>query len=234
ACIGALIGSSSTQTNFKPKGSATSQMELERRLFSQASSLKELLEFAAVEPDAAALRAGIQDNRAVDAAVHAQKVGTVTRTLSLSPFHLVLDAAPAQRSHVPRLFREKLRELVGVEPNPIARRATVNRDALHGICGETFRVTFGTLHVGQTRFLRLAKTLLDSFGRRNCAMIALSLNGGWLYKFLRTALALKGGLPMKTVRDILVVKGREVWSVEPEASVFEALTCMAEKGVGAL
>ena len=39
---------------------------------------------------------------------------------------------------------------------------------------------------------------------------------------------------MKTVRDILAVKGREVWSVEPEASVFEALTRMAEKGVGAL
>lgn len=39
---------------------------------------------------------------------------------------------------------------------------------------------------------------------------------------------------MKTVRDILKVKGTDVWCVEPDATVFEALQRMAEKEVGAL
>jgi len=39
---------------------------------------------------------------------------------------------------------------------------------------------------------------------------------------------------MKKVRDILEVKGRAVWSIEPGASVFDALKIMAEKEVGAL
>ena len=39
---------------------------------------------------------------------------------------------------------------------------------------------------------------------------------------------------MKTVRDILKLKGTDVWCVEPEATVFDALQRMAEKEVGAL
>jgi CBS domain-containing protein len=39
---------------------------------------------------------------------------------------------------------------------------------------------------------------------------------------------------MKTVRDILRTKGREVWTVRPDATLFEALEKMAEKNVGAL
>ena len=39
---------------------------------------------------------------------------------------------------------------------------------------------------------------------------------------------------MKKVRDILEVKGRTVWSIGPEPSVFDALKLMAEKDVGAL
>jgi CBS domain-containing protein len=39
---------------------------------------------------------------------------------------------------------------------------------------------------------------------------------------------------MQTVRDILKAKGTDVWSVEPNATVFEALQRMAEKEVGAL
>lgn len=39
---------------------------------------------------------------------------------------------------------------------------------------------------------------------------------------------------MKTVRDILDNKGAEVWTIEPQASVREALTVMADKDVGAL
>jgi CBS domain-containing protein len=39
---------------------------------------------------------------------------------------------------------------------------------------------------------------------------------------------------MKTVREILQEKGREVWTVESDARVFDALTLMAEKGIGAL
>ena len=39
---------------------------------------------------------------------------------------------------------------------------------------------------------------------------------------------------MKTVRDILKVKGTDVWCVEPDATVLDALRRMAEKEVGAL
>ena len=39
---------------------------------------------------------------------------------------------------------------------------------------------------------------------------------------------------MKTVRDILKVKGADVWCVEPDATVFDALRSMADKEIGAL
>jgi len=39
---------------------------------------------------------------------------------------------------------------------------------------------------------------------------------------------------VKIVKDILQAKGSVVWSVEPDASVFEALKLMAEKDVGGL
>jgi CBS domain-containing protein len=39
---------------------------------------------------------------------------------------------------------------------------------------------------------------------------------------------------MQTIRDILKVKGTDVWCVEPDATVFDALRRMAEKEVGAL
>lgn len=36
------------------------------------------------------------------------------------------------------------------------------------------------------------------------------------------------------VSDILVVKGRNVWSIEPGTSVYDAMKLMADKGIGAL
>jgi CBS domain-containing protein len=39
---------------------------------------------------------------------------------------------------------------------------------------------------------------------------------------------------MRTVRDLLNVKGREVYSIAPEASVFDALALMADRNVGAV
>lgn len=39
---------------------------------------------------------------------------------------------------------------------------------------------------------------------------------------------------MDTVRQLLQAKGQDVWSVTPDASVFEALTLMAAKDIGAL
>ena len=39
---------------------------------------------------------------------------------------------------------------------------------------------------------------------------------------------------MKTVKQLLDIKGSQVWSISPDASVFEAIQRMAEKGVGAL
>ena len=39
---------------------------------------------------------------------------------------------------------------------------------------------------------------------------------------------------MKSVRDILKVKGNEIWSIPPDALVFEAIEKMAYKEVGAL
>lgn len=39
---------------------------------------------------------------------------------------------------------------------------------------------------------------------------------------------------MKTVHDLLQAKGHEVYSVRPEASVYDALSLMAERNVGAV
>lgn len=39
---------------------------------------------------------------------------------------------------------------------------------------------------------------------------------------------------MNTIQQLLDEKGTQVWSIHPEASVFDALALMAEKGVGAL
>ncbi|NNK92578.1 MAG: CBS domain-containing protein [Acidimicrobiia bacterium] len=39
---------------------------------------------------------------------------------------------------------------------------------------------------------------------------------------------------MKTVAQIMQSKGGSVWTVDPDATVFEALSMMADKGVGAL
>ena len=39
---------------------------------------------------------------------------------------------------------------------------------------------------------------------------------------------------MSTVRDIIRKKGSDVWSIPPDATVYEALQLMAEKGAGAL
>lgn len=39
---------------------------------------------------------------------------------------------------------------------------------------------------------------------------------------------------MKRVKDILAVKGTDVWSIEPGASVYDAMKLMAEKEIGAL
>jgi CBS domain-containing protein len=40
--------------------------------------------------------------------------------------------------------------------------------------------------------------------------------------------------PVAKVKDILNVKGRDVWVIEPNASVYDAMRLMADKGVGAL
>ena len=39
---------------------------------------------------------------------------------------------------------------------------------------------------------------------------------------------------MKTVNDVVKGKGREIWSISPLATVFQALELMAEKDIGAL
>jgi CBS domain-containing protein len=39
---------------------------------------------------------------------------------------------------------------------------------------------------------------------------------------------------MNTVRHILEVKGRDVWTIPPEATVLDALRLMADKDIGAL
>ena len=39
---------------------------------------------------------------------------------------------------------------------------------------------------------------------------------------------------MKTVKDILTTKGKDIYSIAPDATVFEAIKLMSEKNVGAL
>jgi CBS domain-containing protein len=45
---------------------------------------------------------------------------------------------------------------------------------------------------------------------------------------------LEKGESVKTVKEILRTKGYDVWSTTPDATVFDALTEMAQKDVGAL
>jgi CBS domain-containing protein len=47
-------------------------------------------------------------------------------------------------------------------------------------------------------------------------------------------LELKGGADMNIVRELLANKIGDVWSIGPKATVYEALTLMGEKEVGAL
>ncbi len=44
----------------------------------------------------------------------------------------------------------------------------------------------------------------------------------------------RGMLEMRTVRSLLQTKGHAVWTIAPDASVYEALKVMADKNVGAL
>lgn len=39
---------------------------------------------------------------------------------------------------------------------------------------------------------------------------------------------------METIDDLLRTKGREVWSITPDASVYEAVALMSDKNIGAL
>ena len=39
---------------------------------------------------------------------------------------------------------------------------------------------------------------------------------------------------MTTIAQLLKTKGDQIWSVEPKATIFEALEIMSEKGIGAL
>ena len=39
---------------------------------------------------------------------------------------------------------------------------------------------------------------------------------------------------MRTVEQLLLVKGSDIWSIEPQATAYNALQVMAEKNVGAL
>jgi len=39
---------------------------------------------------------------------------------------------------------------------------------------------------------------------------------------------------MKTVKHVLQAKGHDIWSISPDALVYDALKLMADKGVGAL
>jgi CBS domain-containing protein len=39
---------------------------------------------------------------------------------------------------------------------------------------------------------------------------------------------------LRTINQVLEGKGREVWTVDPEQTVYDALTLMAEKNIGAL
>lgn len=39
---------------------------------------------------------------------------------------------------------------------------------------------------------------------------------------------------MKTVNNLLKKKGSQIWAIGPDASIYEAVSMMAEKGIGAL
>jgi CBS domain-containing protein len=51
---------------------------------------------------------------------------------------------------------------------------------------------------------------------------------------IEAALTRRRQLAMKTLNLLLQKKGREIWSVSPDSTVFEALQLMADKGIGAV
>ena len=50
----------------------------------------------------------------------------------------------------------------------------------------------------------------------------------------RQAAKIAGCITLQTVSDLLAVKGDEVWSIEPDQTVFDGLGLMSEKNIGAL
>jgi CBS domain-containing protein len=44
----------------------------------------------------------------------------------------------------------------------------------------------------------------------------------------------RGRIQMTTVRQLLDQKGRNIWSIHPDATVFDAVAKMAEKDIGSL
>jgi CBS domain-containing protein len=63
--------------------------------------------------------------------------------------------------------------------------------------------------------------------------------GPWLCRFyprgfFANLFVQQGAVMSKSIAQILKIKGADVWSIGPDATVYDALALMAEKGVGAL
>jgi CBS domain-containing protein len=75
------------------------------------------------------------------------------------------------------------------------------------------------------------KTIRRIQGYFALTLVNLALDGGPLSSIESTE---RRRSSMKRICDLLREKGRDIWALEPDATVYEAIDLMAEKGVGAL
>lgn len=81
---------------------------------------EKLLKFAAVKPNSVTVRAGVEDYSAIDAAVDAQQLRGIAGAKAFFPLQVFLHRSAPQRSHVLRIFGEKLGELASIKPTSVA------------------------------------------------------------------------------------------------------------------
>src|SRR5580765_5075481 len=91
----ALFAERNPKENY-PRGRSRTSLALSSSRELAPAHCKEFFEFAAVEPDAAAVGTGIQNDRSIDAAINTQEFRPIARTFSPFSFDLVFDMAAAQ------------------------------------------------------------------------------------------------------------------------------------------
>jgi hypothetical protein len=107
---------------------------------------EEFLELAAIEPDAVAIGAGVDNDRAVDGAIDTQQPRSIARAVAFSSGGFIDRRAFQQTRHLVCLFREQLTEFVVVKPGTVALGAAVDGYFVHSKFDQRFALAFWALH----------------------------------------------------------------------------------------